>query len=66
MTDRELEREYPWIAWREPWLVSVIEGPAGRLACRLCIARFGLRAEDVGQLPADREAFDRHMREAHQ
>lgn len=61
------------IPWREPLPVTVtdyLEGvgftPVRGLACRLCIARYGLRGQDVGKLPQTREEFDAHMAQMHE
>lgn len=39
----ELERKYPTIPWREPIQISIRGGETG-YACRVCIARAGLKA----------------------
>ena len=64
-TPREdrLEREQPWIDWREP--LPCITGRASGLACRFCIATISLKARDVAKLPQTFDEFAQHMREAH-
>jgi hypothetical protein len=61
--DREMERRYPWIPWRTP--VTVIAGGLTRLGCRFCIARYGLKAVDVKELPETAAQFDVHKRCKH-
>jgi hypothetical protein len=85
----ELERLHPGIPWREPVLVRAFSratdlgqgGPTGGpgwsvLACRVCVARLGLKAWEVTEavragapLPegtfASREDWARHF-EAHE
>ena len=66
-----LERHFPEIAWREPVPLRIAGWPAWEgFACRVCIARHGLRAQEV--LAGDtahafqtREEFDRHWQEEH-
>jgi hypothetical protein len=58
------ELEYPGLPWREPLLVKV-PGVGDGLACRLCVAKHGLRGNDVVKLPQTREEFDKHMAEQH-
>lgn len=62
--ERTLAERFPWIAWREPIKVST---PAGllHLACRICIARRGLKASEIEGLPATPAEFESHMRENH-
>lgn len=58
--ERRLEEREGWIPWREPLSVNGLH-----LACRFCIAFYGLKGADVDKLTTDRSEFDRHMREAH-
>lgn len=58
-----LTSRYPWIPWTSPVPVKLIEGGPEYLACRVCIANYGLRGADVPSLPTDEEAFQRHMGE---
>lgn len=53
------ESRYPAIEWREP--VEVDMPAAKGLACRVCIAAQGLRADETDRLFASREDFDRHF-----
>lgn len=62
----EYEVRFPWLPWRKSLPVS--RHVVRRLACRLCIARFGLKAQEIETSPfcfVDQESFDDHMRETH-
>jgi len=59
-TEKELEESFPAIAWREPLPVT-IPGIGSGLACRLCIAMYGLAGKNVKQLPQTSQEFDEHM-----
>jgi hypothetical protein len=61
-TDAELEADYPLIAWREPIHVTV--GHTTRLACRYCIAHYGLAAKDVDRL-YDPQGYTAHLEAFH-
>lgn len=61
-----LERQYPYIDWRNPVMVKLAEGGAERYGCRLCIAIYGLKGSQVVDLPPDEAAFRKHMKEVHQ
>lgn len=63
-TEEQFEKTYPHIAWREPLPTQCMDGSEG-LACRFCVALRGLKGTEIGGLPKTREAFDRHMAEAH-
>lgn len=60
MADLELlERQFPWIKWREPIRVN------GRFACRICIARTGLKGTDVDALPKSLLVVESHIAREH-
>jgi len=61
-----LERQYPYIDWRNPVKVKLVEDGVERYGCRLCIAIYGLNGSQVTDLPMDDAAFRKHMREVHQ
>lgn len=61
--DRRVETHWPGIKWRDPIKCSAPQGSG--LGCRLCIARLGLKAEEVPYLFQDREEFDRHFAVTH-
>jgi hypothetical protein len=64
----EFEVRFPWIDWREPLPVGRLDDTGRRIACRLCIARFGLKAQEIETTPfcfADQIGFDAHMRATH-
>jgi hypothetical protein len=63
-TETELRQRFPSIPWREPIAIRVTIGAWG-LACRICIAQRGLRADQVSDLPKTPEAHARHLAEAH-
>jgi hypothetical protein len=64
MTDAELEAAYPAIPWREPIHVTVTGG-ASNLACRYCIAHYGLAAKDVANL-YNYVTYTEHLQQFHQ
>lgn len=47
----ELRHRFPEIPWDQPVRVTVIGYGPGRWVCRYCIARHGLRGEEIDQLP---------------
>jgi hypothetical protein len=64
--DNWIEREYPALPWRKPILVQTPR--VSGLACRLCVARLGLRAEEIATSPyvfPTPEEFDAHIRTVH-
>jgi len=63
--ERELERLYPTIAWREPVGVRLLNGSYHHYACRFCIALKGLYGADVPELPTDIEAVRQHISQEH-
>lgn len=66
LSDRDLELAHPEIPWRSALPVTSLEDPSVRgLACRFCIARFGLRGTDVNKLPQTEEAWLTHMARYH-
>ena len=61
-----LERDFPWIKWREPIRVSGTKANARpHFGCRVCIAMRGLRGNEVETLPATRSEWERHFTECH-
>lgn len=66
-TLEELEREVPWIEWREPAKVTLAVGEpvVTRFACRVCIANEGLAGTDVLWLPEGEPEVRDHLREEH-
>ena len=69
MTDEEfdafIQREYPSFPYGEPMQVTLLSDPTAHYACRLCIARRGLRGDAVLDLPTDIEAVRAHIKLAH-
>jgi len=60
--DKGMAEQFPYIEWREPIIVN------GRWACRLCIARLGLKEADVTSSPyvfLDRAEYDLHLTQTH-
>lgn len=56
---RSYESRFPAIRWREP---AKLDMPTkSGLACRVCIAAEGLRADQTDRLFDTREDFDRHF-----
>jgi peroxiredoxin family protein len=49
-TDAELHHAFPWIDWDVPIEITVYNKADERVhvfACRLCIAKLGIRSEDI-------------------
>jgi hypothetical protein len=65
LADERLRAEFPDIEWDEPVAVSLMGGSMERLGCRLCIARFGLKGEDIEKLYQTREEWEAHMEQFH-
>jgi len=70
--ERELERLYPMIDWREPLSVQLYDDEdtpvmvsPPHYACRFCVSMHGLKGCDVPNLPTDIEEMRRHIREKH-
>jgi hypothetical protein len=63
MNEQELEKRFPLIHWRSPQPVKTAR--ASGLGCRFCIARDGLKSEQVADLPQSEEEFAAHMRDTH-
>lgn len=61
--DRALEQAFPWIEWRKPVLVST-EGAQGYV-CRYCIARYGLRADQLGEKATTLDECTAHIERVH-
>ncbi len=62
MSDADFER-IPGIPWREP--IKVTTPTASGWGCRLCIAAYGLRAQDVDRLFKTVEEHAGHLQEFH-
>lgn len=58
------EMLWPQIKWREPIEVKRTDG-VERLACRLCIARYGLAGRDIQNLFSTHEEWASHMEQFH-
>jgi hypothetical protein len=63
MTDGELIAQYPDVPWRLP--IGIKIGTDVRLACRLCIARFGMSGTDFERLYATEDEHRQHMTQFH-
>lgn len=61
----KLYERFPLIPWREPLPVTVTETGARGYGCRMCIAKYGLKARDVAKLAQTLEEFQKHMEECH-
>jgi hypothetical protein len=65
MNEAFLEKSYPWIDWRKPLPVSVMETEAKGIGCRFCIAMHGMKGWEVHKLPQTETEFAEHMRTIH-
>jgi hypothetical protein len=63
--DEHLQQSFPEYDWGEPVAISLAGHPEQHYACRLCIARYGLKAAQILQLPTDPEVVRENIREAH-
>ncbi len=66
--DRAVEATWPHIEWRQSVGVESAVDGTQRIACRLCIARLGLKGSDIATSPfvfVAEADFDAHMRETH-
>lgn len=63
--DAKMLRRYPLIPWSEPSLVFHVADVTPHYACRLCMARNGLKGTEVHTLPTDIEIVRQHIRECH-
>jgi hypothetical protein len=61
--EEQLEEKYPQIAWRKPLHIAAPQGKG--LACRFCIARYGLRTQQIPALPQNVAEFHAHMKDFH-
>lgn len=59
-----LEKQFPWIDWRRPLRIASPQGVG--LACRFCIARKGIKAEEIPALPQNIKEFHAHLKEFHE
>jgi len=50
MNDKDWERTFPFIPWREPISITVVAG-IHRWVCRFCIQRHGLKAVALAECP---------------
>jgi hypothetical protein len=57
--DSTLLARWPSIPWHEPIAVN------GRFACRICIARNGLKGTEIGKLPLTAEEIIDHIAVEH-
>jgi hypothetical protein len=61
--EAELKQRFPRIAWTKPLPVASPKGEG--LACRFCIARYGLSAREIPLLPKTEKEFLIHLKEFH-
>lgn len=54
---------FPGIAWQEPMTATNMQTGEHGLACRICVARYGLQGFQIKNLPQTKEAFAEHMKE---
>lgn len=59
-TDQMLVERWPAIPWTEPLKVNGVH-----FACRLCIARYGLKGHSVIDLPTDATEVREHILACH-
>lgn len=61
---QEFERTHPEIPWREPLPARLFTRSKG-LACRICIARYGIAGKDVERLPQNKKQHRQHLADVH-
>jgi hypothetical protein len=59
-----LEMRFPSVPWRDPIRISDVDGNFG-FACRFCIARYGIRDDDIPSLSMSAREVRRHIGEHH-
>lgn len=69
-TLQELEELYPSVEWREPQPIRLMSkngvSPTGvRFVCRVCVANYGIKPDDVELLPVDRTIVLEHIAREH-
>ena len=64
LTDAKLEMLFPSVPWRDPIRISDVYDNFG-FACRFCIARYGIRDDDIPSLSMSAREVRRHIREHH-
>jgi len=66
LTDDDMVTLWPVVPWLEPLPVRLVDGCLSGLACRLCIARNGFKAEDIAKTFQTEDQFAEHMLIVHQ
>ena len=61
---KELERCFPLIDWRKP-VEMVDEKNNHGLGCRICIAKQGINARQIKNLPKTMADHKKHLKESH-
>jgi hypothetical protein len=64
MNEQQLREKFPALSWNEPISIVVL-GKGRRLGCRLCIAMYGLKAQDLEKLMETEEEFQNHLLAIH-
>ena len=64
LTDAKLEMLFPSVPWRDPIRISDVYDNFG-FACRFCIARYGIRDDDIPSLSMSAKEVRRHIGEHH-
>lgn len=59
--ETSLKTRFPSIPWREALQVQTFDGTSSHLVCRICIARYGLRGEDMADWPLTQTDFQKHL-----
>jgi len=65
VTLQELRQRFPRILWTTPVHINLVDGSASGFACRICIAKYGLHADEVKDLWATEAAALAHIQTAH-
>lgn len=64
-----LETRFPQIPWRQPTTIRVVGLDEPRFGCRICIARYGLKAREIDVVPycfKERADHLAHLQAQHQ
>lgn len=66
MNEKDLQRLYPYIPWRQPVRVHLFGQKVQRYCCRICIARFGIKRRDIITFGfRTRRDFEQHLEDVH-
>lgn len=60
-----MEKNYPWIPWREPWHFVKRGTDEEIFMCRFCAALYGVEVNDNSKFYHTREEWEAHLATFH-